>query len=231
MYSRFEGQSAGVYLSEEPYVPTKPTPSRCVSPPERIAEWKDINKGEPVAIIGNGPSVKSEKLARINCKTIGLNQAWRLGKWTYYCIGDQAQFATYERERGSVTQLDPLFCTHASARDHGVKIWGRTSDIKYFSFDLVKDGVFLNNTICAFGIQLAVYMGHNPIYLVGVDAKGPHFYGGAHIPEQKFGNQRETYGLFAGILRCTRPDIEVFNLNLTSAVRVFPKRAFRSVFK
>lgn len=210
-------------------MPTKP--QRCASPREEIEKWKDINKGEPVAIIGNGPSAKTQKLKKITCKTIGLNQAWRLGEWTYYCIGDQQQFVTYEKERGSIEQLDPLFCTHASARRHGTKIIGRTSDIKYFSWDLAKDGVFLNNTICAFGIQLAVYMGHNPIYLVGVDATGPHFYGGAPIPESKFGNQRETYGLFAGILRCMRPDIEVINLNLVSAVRVFPKRRFEAIFK
>lgn len=229
MSSQFEGQPAKVYLAEEPYVPVK-GPSRSTSPVEVIEKYKDVHCGEAVCIIGNGPSAKKQRLGKITCKTMGLNQAWRLGRWDYYCMGDQGQFKTFESERGDLKQLTNLFTTHASGREHGVKLFGRTSDIKYFSFDVARDGVFLNNTICSFGIQLAVYMGFTTIYLVGIDANGRHFYGGAGIPENKFSNQRETYGLFAGILRCVRPDVDVINLNMDSSVRVFPKRRFEEVF-
>ena len=229
------GQPAFLYTGDGPY---KEIPKRAigVSPAEEILAWKDKHAGGRCLLVANGDSAQAADFSRVPSSgpervwTIGLNKAWLLGKWDYNAMGDQRQFQFHEQERGPVDELDPLFTTHASGRKCGIRIQGKTSDLKYFSFDAVA-GFYLNNTITSFGIQLAVWMGFKTVFLIGVDCKGRHFYGGPPVPEPKFSNQRETFGLFAGILRVTRPDIEIVNLNPESAVRVFLKRRFNVEFK
>ena len=229
MQGAFEGQKAHLFTGgpDPPVEIRKQAIGK--SPDEEILSFKDKHKGDKVALIGNGESVKKQRLGNIDCWTIGLNHAWELGEWDYLAMGDPGQLRDYEANVGRLDQCKGLFTTHASGRKAGTRIVGLTSDIKYFSFDALR-GFYLNNTICSFGLQLAVWMGFTTIYLVGVDAQGGHFYGGREIPEQKFGNQRETYGLIAGIMRCQRPDVEIINLNINSAVRVFPKQRFEKVF-
>jgi len=229
-----EGQPARLFVGETPF---REVPKRIigVSSNGEILLWKDKHKGGRCILVANGESAKSADLTRVprdgpnRVWTIGLNRAWELGDWDYHAMGDQRQFQFHEEMRGDCKALEPLFTTHASGRQIGTRIWGRTSDMKYFSFDAT-EGFYLNNTITAYGFQLAVWMGFATIYLIGVDAKGRHFYGGDVIGAMKFANQRETLGLFAGILRERRPDINVVNLNIDSHVRVFQKKRFAEVF-
>lgn len=225
---KITGQTASLFLAEEPPKNIKKL-AIGKSHDEDILAWKNRHVDEPIALIGNGDSVRKQKLGRISCVTMGLNRAWELGEWDYLVMGDQGQIIEYERRGGKLEKHKGLFTTHASGRKAGTRIVGRISDVKHFSFDAL-EGFYLNNTICSFGLQLAVWMGANPIYLVGIDAHGRHFYGGPNIPDQKFANQRETYGLIAGILRCERPELKVINLNMNSCVRVFPKKRFEEVF-
>jgi hypothetical protein len=167
------------------------------SPPEDILAYWGKHEGEPICIIANGPSAKTVDLDKITCATIGLNRAWELGDWDYYCIGDQYQFKMYEEKRGPISQLSPLF-SGADGPDHAIRIQALHHRQKAFSFDLVK-GVYLNNTVTCFGLHLAVWMQANPIYIVGLDCVGKHFWGGNPIEERKFSNQRETFGYIAGL--------------------------------
>lgn len=230
------GQKAHLYVGEGDPIPIKKRPMG-VSPPEDVLKWKGIHPGKKCILIANGLSAQEADLGAIprdgpeKVWTIGLNSAWRLGKWDYNAIGDQRQFQFYEDAKSKdLSALEPLFTTHASGRAAGTRIQGLTSEMKYLSFDAVK-GFYLNNTITSFGIQLGLWMGFTTIYLIGVDAYGRHFYGGPIVPENKFSNQRETYGLIAGLLRESRPDVEVVNLNLNSHVRVFQKRRFDQEFR
>lgn len=200
------------------------------SPPEEILRWKDVHKDEPITLIGNGESINAHDLSRIRGVTIGLNAAWKKRAWTYYCMGDQGQFEEYKRARGPIENLKPLFATHTGP-PHAVRLHGHPMvGMKSFSFDLAHVGVYMNNTITATGLQLAVWMGGNPIYLVGIDAQGRHFYGGPEIPELKFANQRETFGYFAGYLAVARPELKIVNLNINTRVCVWPRQRFEEVF-
>ena len=230
------GQRAHLYVGEGDPIPIKKRPIG-VSPPEDVLRWKGIHSGKKCILIANGTSAQEADLGAIprdgpeKVWMIGLNKAWLLGKWDYNAMGDQRQFQFYEDEVSKdLSALEPLFTTHASGRRAGIRIQGLTSEMKYLSFDAVK-GFYLNNTITSFGIQLALWMGFTTIFMIGVDAHGRHFYGGPVVAENKFANQRETYGLFAGLLRESRPDVEVVNLNLNSHVRVFQKRRFDQEFR
>lgn len=198
------------------------------SPPEVVLAYKNSHCGESVCLIANGPSAKKADLTRITCKTIGLNRAWLLRDCDYYCMGDQGQYREYEKERGDVSELAPLFGIPNSP-EHAVRLHCLHDNVKRFSFDLT-DGIYLNNTITAYGLQLAYWMGFATIYLIGVDCFGKHFWGGNAIDEKKFSNQRETFGYISGLLHGMDDPTKIINLNPDSWCWVFPKQKFETVF-
>ena len=198
------------------------------SQPEVVLSYKDIHRGEAVCIVANGPSVQTIDVSRITCKTIGVNHAWMLRDCDYYVAGDQGQFKEYERVRGDISGLKPLFATPAGP-EHAVRIHCLHDNVKRFSFDLT-EGIYLNNTITAYALQLAHWMGFTTVYLVGVDCVGRHFWGGPPIDEKKFSNQRETLGYIAGLLQGLGDPMQIINLNPQSWCWSFPKQAFAEAF-
>jgi hypothetical protein len=195
---------------------------------EVVLSYENIHRGEACCIIANGLSVKEVDLSKISCLTIGVNKAWMLRDCDYYCIGDPAQFKFYEKERGDVTKLRPLFSV-PSGPEHAVRIHCLHDNVKRFSFDLT-GGIYLNNTITAYALQLAHWMGFTTVYLIGVDCIGKHFDGGNTVDEKKFSNQRETFGYIAGILEGMGDEMEIINLNTKSWCWSFPKQKFETVF-
>lgn len=201
------------------------------SPNEEIIRLQNLHEGKTLCIVANGESVRKVNLGKINCLTLGVNRAWDLPRqFTYYCMGDKKQLEDFRGSKmGKLAYKGWFFTTHMGP-EYATRIRGLPMlDHRRFSFDLTV-GVYLNNTITAFALQLAVYMGFARIYLLGVDCKGSHFYGGAPIPEEKFANQREALGFIAGVLHAARPDIEILNLNMNSACFAFPRARFESVF-
>lgn len=204
----------------------------------QINAYRDHHHASTAVIIGNGPSASREKLTHLSrypdTITIGLNRAWELGTCDYYCIGDDKQFEHYARTHGDLSTLRPLWTVERdSTPQHkgAIRVNALAAvDHKRFSFDLI-EGVYLNNTITSYALQLCVWFGVRAIHLIGVDAKGSHFYGDAKpIPDRKFANQRETLGYIAGVLHYARPGLEILNLSPESAVNVFTKRPFENAY-
>jgi hypothetical protein len=81
----------------------------------------------------------------------------------YYAAGDRDQFEMYFKEHGEVESWRPLFTTEREDDDrkmpsHAIKLKPyHVNGRKRFSLDL-REGVYLNNTIASYGIQLAVWM-------------------------------------------------------------------------
>ena len=207
---------------------------RWTSTKEEILAWKGIHLGETCCLIANGPSVNTLDLSKINCPTFGLNMAWKLGDWTYYCLADAQQVAEYQKLRGPISELKPLFSTHAGP-ESALRIRGLLSPVKKFSFDLT-EGMYLNNTITCSALQVAVWMGFKKIYIVGLDLSGDHFSSGTKqqkeckCRETHFSNHRETFGYIAGLLTGMKSGIEIINLNPKSICFAFPKMKFEDVF-
>jgi len=194
---------------------------------EKILAYRNIHAGAPICIIANGPSVLKEHWPSISMLKIGLNRAWMIDgchyyegekvHFDYYVMGDTGQFATYIRERGDITRLNPLF-TLDNGPDHAIRLHELKSDHRRISLDLTV-GVYPNNTVTAMGIQIAMWMGCDPIYIAGLDCKGSHFWGGSDVPEQVWSNQREAMGYIAGI--AAWQGTRIYNLNPDSACRAF----------
>lgn len=207
----------------------------------KIADFDRRHLGKKLFILGNGPSAKQFDLSQINCPIIGLNQAWRLTHCRYLCMGDRAQYQMLESEylhgnspNDERWQHNPLtvFTTKTGPK-YAIRLEGHhVGPKKCFSFDLENEGVYLNNTIASFGLQLAVFMlgFYGTIYLLGIDAIGKSFTE-AKTPESKFENQRETLGYIAGILDMRRPHLRILNLSSQSTIKVFERRAFGEVFR
>ena len=86
------------------------------------------------------------------------------------------------------------------------------------------EGIYPNNTVTAYGIQLALWMGCNPIYIAGLDCKGSHFWGGSDVPAEAWQKQCEAMGYIAGLVEGMSMDSsirEIYNLNHDSACRAF----------
>lgn len=219
----------------------------------RLMNYKGRLNGRPVCLIANGPSVANLNLKKINCATIGLNKAWMLGEWDYYVMGDSAQY-----QAAAAKHLEPLFTYPGNPKadkskqppDHAMQIQLKFTDDcrpRGVSFDLMQ-GIYGNNTVTAFGLQVAFWLGADPIYIVGLDAcnapnKG-HFWGGKEVPERKFSKHQAAYGYIQGFLDgleyvfdAVAPQEDgyqygprIINLNIDSRVMAFERRNFDSVF-
>jgi hypothetical protein len=154
----------------------------------------------------------------------------------YYAAGDRDQFEMYFKEHGEVESWRPLFTTERESDDrkmpsHAIKLKPHhVNGRKRFSLDL-REGVYLNNTIASYGIQLAVWMlgDSGTIYLLGIDCTGPSF-GGGEIPEFKFQNQRESLAYIRGFLDGARPDIRIYTLSQIMTSHVFDRMHFNEAF-
>lgn len=149
---------------------------------ECLNKYKDIYSGERCILIGNGPSLNEKDLDKIyeyNIKSFGCNGIYKIfekTKWRpdYYVIGDSL---VWEREREKL----PKECTYFLRKWQN---WQLVNDLnvqffyticeKYnqqyptFSDDITK-GVYIGMTVMYNMLQIAVYMGFNEIYLLGVD--------------------------------------------------------------
>jgi hypothetical protein len=202
-----------------------------------IYHYLGRHAGGRILILGNGPSWKQHDLSRIDCPIIGLNQAWRMRKCDYYAAGDREQFAMYQREHGEVESWAPLFTTEREEDDRimprdAIKLTPHhVNGRKRFSLDL-REGVYLNNTIASYGLQLAVWMlgDTGTIYLLGIDCTGPSF-GGGEIEEFRFQNQRETLAYIRGFLDAARPQIKIYTLSQIMISFAFDRMHFNEAFR
>ena len=81
-----------------------------------ISRFKNIHKGERVAILANGPSLNDCDLSRLDrkvggCKVIGVNRAWEKYECDYLCIVEAIHLEYLARAR---QELNWLFCGGAN---------------------------------------------------------------------------------------------------------------------
>lgn len=149
----------------------------------RLRSLKDRYKGNRIFIIGNGPSLNRTPLRYLeNEYTFAFNRAYLLYdriKWrpTFYTaldwrvVPDVAReingltgstFFFEERFRGILREGEDVF--HYT---HGMPP-GTTGNERIFSTD-ISTGLRGAGSVVGAGIQLAFYMGFDPIYLIGCD--------------------------------------------------------------
>lgn len=157
-----------------------------------LASIKNKHKGKRCFIIGNGPSLQISDLTKMadnNDITIASNKiylAFKETKWrpTYYTVGD---LLVAENNYNKIKELDqlklfPIFMKDiiGDSKHHNYngehlyfnplspKFQNENYYIPYFSSDALI-GFYIGETVTNLNIQLAYYLGCNPIYLIGID--------------------------------------------------------------
>lgn len=147
-----------------------------------IKTLKNIHLNKRCFIIGNGPSLTAEDLDKLkNEITFAFNRIYYIfdkTDWrpTYYCSEDDKTIFKSKEEINNLKIENKFFPVNfpwdykihfKNAKYFIFKFGDRNVEPK-FSEDIVK-GIYWGNTVAYTAIQMAVYMGINEIYLLGVD--------------------------------------------------------------
>ena len=144
--------------------------------------WKSLNQkysGRRGFIIGNGPSLKIQDLDSIKSEiTIASNKiflAFDQTEWrpTIFTVADPLLWPKISSEVENIFDIFHI-PTNLDSSSQKAIFWKHnlTSPFKRFSHDATK-GIFGGQTITYQNIQIAVYLGLNPIYLIGCDHHYP----------------------------------------------------------
>jgi len=145
-----------------------------------LSDFKDRHKGRRGWVVGNGPSLNKMDLRFLagdvsfgmNCIYLGFE---KFGfRPTYYTVED-VFVAEDNREAisglGGLVKFIPTDLAHAIADDENtcwVNFVRHYKPYPQFSEDCA-DKVYWGSTVTYLALQLAYYMGCDPIYLIGVD--------------------------------------------------------------
>jgi len=191
-----------------------------------MKEFQHIHKGKRLFILASGPSLKSLDLSRLERRIVmGMNRSFLMyPKTHYHCVMDHRLFELYEKELHETRYLFTL-----QGRPWGIPM--ELLGTEGFSWELEK-GIYSGYTISFLALQVAVYMGFQEIFFLGLDLKhessNTHFFGHDFHSENhettefpKMGKML-TYG--ATILQDS--NVQVFNCSPVSTLTCFPKISF-----
>lgn len=162
-----------------------------------IVRFKDIHKGKRCFVIGNGPSLSYEDLECLHQNRefcFGVNRIYLAYEYThwrpdYYVVADHI---IIQNDCSKIMELPGIkFIRHFYKK---IADWENEDTYEYrelscnpeeprISMDLFR-GIYMGNTVVYDAIQIALYMGFEEIYLLGVDMtsgiryedEGSHFY-------------------------------------------------------
>jgi hypothetical protein len=147
---------------------------------------KNSERGKPCFVIANGPSLEIEDLdllERNNVVTIGSNKIYRCfdqTRWRpkYFTVADYLNAENDNREIDELSMIkfipyslksffknkeDVFYFNELSAN-----IDTSSAYVPRFSFDAT-EGFHVGHTVTHLNIQIAAFLGCNPIYIIGMD--------------------------------------------------------------
>lgn len=231
-----------------------------------LLDFWNKHKGKRAFVVGNGPSINYIDIKKIaNEVTFGSNRCFLgFSSWgfafDYWAICDELQIEKYHSDfmknlPASIIKFIPY--RHAQCFDSenvcGVNYIYRNFNYPQFSSN--PNCIYFGSTVTQELLQLAVIMGCNPIYLVGVDhrydipknnvipdsrhrvEKGVqnHFhsdYGQAN--QKRLWNLPNLPGIDASFVQakqyCDGIGVKIYNATPNSALDVFPKVCFNELF-
>lgn len=146
-----------------------------------IGNYKGIHSG-PVVLLANGETLLDHvrDLPRIACPVIGLNQSWQVYPAPLYHVTlDYSHYKLDPAVFDGLKAQNKLF-TMGQRWTGTVRIPICSDDAVFWCWDLEKDGAKIGwqsvGSVAFVTLQLAVYMGFDPIYFVGLDLGGEHFH-------------------------------------------------------
>lgn len=214
-----------------------------------ITDYRDIHADEPVLLLGNGPSLDSIDLSQVAIRTIGMNRSWRRHAADYHCCFSRMPYL-HEIDRGL---HDPPVLFVASTGEEEILRWMRVhlnmerivmidrASSSHTPWSAFPSKGWWPHLTGIFAIRVATYLGFNPIYLIGYDSNederhfdtgdtGGPFMDSKNRPLSGHNNVRR-FNRLAEILLITTPDLEIFNLNSTSAIVCWPTAGAEMILK
>lgn len=151
----------------------------------RISRLYNRHAGSPGFVIGNGPSLRAQDLERLTRHvSIASNRIYLIYKetnWrpTYYSLADTLLI---QRESDRIVSFDmPVFTRKVNRKhfqDPGDVIFldQLKDENRYqhgFSHNIL-EGLSIDRSVTQINLQIAYYLGLNPVYLIGIDHNYPH---------------------------------------------------------
>ena len=150
-----------------------------------LRKLRDEHKGRPCILIGGGPSInkmdlnKFENYVTIACNGFYLKHDQLSFVPTYYTVEDPLPAMDNKHEINSIkktTRIIPYDLKNVIDQPENTiyvnfrrsAVYSNSRKFPYYSHDFLNES-FWGGTVMYFNIQLAEYLGCNPIYLVGVD--------------------------------------------------------------
>ena len=222
-----------------------------------LSRFKDCNKGKRCFIIGNGPSLTVEDLDKLKGEDcFGSNGIWELyGKtdWRakYYCLidGDYSEQIGADIAIPMDASAESFFLLGNLQRYHPVVQERSNANFYYqptvtiytiLSHKLLKSQyprisediakcVYPCGTVTYEAMQIALYMGYDEIYLLGLDhsyRNGSHFSGGGAYSTNVDGSEdlrSWTWGYELFRKTAERRGVKVMNATRGGMLEVFPR--------
>jgi hypothetical protein len=194
-----------------------------------VGKLKNTQTG-PIFLIGNGESVAEYALERIPyVRRMGINRAWKLVDCKYHVL----MYDTAFLQDATLYQPEWIFCpcdaaeipgdTRAALKNNVVCI-ERKFGLE--SLDLVKGWKPSHAGLLA--IQVAWYMGFNPINLIGFDGYGKHFEDYYINPLADHERHKKELQEFKVKLEKEDPNVVVVNTNKHNHYEVFNYMSYRT---
>jgi FkbM family methyltransferase len=141
---------------------------------------KNKYHGERIFIVGNGPSLNNTSLNKLEGEyTFGVNRIYLLFNkidWqpTFYTINDWEVAPDNAQEIKALEDMIFFFPKRFKGlfKSNDTTYWYNSRHPRFkgddFSYDLT-DGAVMGGSVLTLAIQIAYYLGFEPIYLIGVD--------------------------------------------------------------
>lgn len=207
---------------------------------DNISYYKDLYYG-PVLLLGNGPSLNFLDPNKLTMNTIGIHRSWRVVSSIYHVILRSVprteSWTNHWKEFSelpSYRRPDHIFTSDIRGPEivplprHRIvtRVMDKTIE---FSMDLSKGSGYYNAGILA--LEVAVWMGFNPIYLIGYDMnfdEGNFEDPKAIIKPDVRILQRDLMQTAANKLRSHR---EVYNCSMSSSLTCFPRADLETCYR
>lgn len=196
-----------------------------------ILEFEKRHCEKNLFILASGPSLKGLDLTPLSRRiTMGLNRSFMAYPEPYYhCVFDYRLFDLYPTE---LSKCRVLFTLEGRPFGMPLNLLGSQG----FSYDL-NEGIYSGYTISYFALQLAVYMGFQRIFFLGLDLKlkanDTHFFG--HDYHSKDHETTEFPKMMAAFNNIA-PELKskghlIYNCSEESGLKCFPYMSYEDALK
>ena len=213
----------------------------------KLKQFRNIHKGQRCFIMGNGPSLNTIDISKLkNEVTIGCNRIYLFNKVTpkYYCLEDELLFKQISKDLETwdakeIIKFIPKDLAFEARKIENVCLINfvyqdYVGGSPNFSEDLSKI-CYWGSTVSYMMLQIAYYLGCNPIYLIGMDGVRPnrqkHFYPKDDVRENPAKYELSDAALIKAREFFDNKRIKIYNATKDPARNFFEQIDYEEIFK